>query len=176
IGDVRPAEAAVTCSASLSSLAFGSVTTSNNTAVSGTFQVTANCSGGTANEATQYCLMVVSTANGGAGANGPLFMTSGSNTLDFLLYTDFLHSAILPIGTWFQFPANLNSAGTGILTTIYGASIPAGQTGVPPGNYTSSLSVILKVGDASALGSGCTGSAWLTANLSIPVTATNTGE
>jgi spore coat protein U-like protein len=176
MGNVRTAEAAVTCSATSNSLAFGSVTTSNNTAVSGTFSVGASCSGGTANEATQYCLMIVSTANGGAGANGPLFMTSGSNTLNFLLYTDFLHSAILPIGTWFQFPANLNSAGTGILTTIYGASIPAGQTGAAPGNYTSSLSVILKVGDAGALNSNCTGTAWLTSNLTIPVSATNVAQ
>ena len=34
-----------------------------------------------ANEATQYCLMVVSSANGGAGANGPLSTTLASSVV-----------------------------------------------------------------------------------------------
>ena len=117
------------CNVTTLPVAFGTidVTTASNTDATGSFTVV--CTNGTAWTAA-------ADAGDGTGAStAARKMTSGSDLLNYSLYTDTDRSVNF-VG------ATGTGSGAGQLNTIYGR-VPSGQTSVPTGSYVDSVVVSL---------------------------------
>jgi spore coat protein U-like protein len=123
------------CTVSTTAVAFGNVDVTSGQAVPGTGDISVTCTSGTAWTAA---------ADAGAGAGADLAirkMSDGSNLLDYRLFTDPARSQIWGDGIEAA-TATFASTGTGTAQskTVYGL-IPAGQTGVPAGEYADTVQV-----------------------------------
>lgn len=168
--------AAQTCTASATTLAFGTINTVYNRTYDTTSTVTVTCSG-TATTQIRLCPYIAS-GSGGASANGPRQMSSGVNKLNFDIYTDQNHSQ-----RWANDQATganpetlITTAASGpasTIITLYG-QIAAAQTGAAVGSYTSSFSSPTKVtyGYASSY-SSCSASGAKQTSFSFQATANN---
>ena len=140
-----PAEAALSCAFTMTTVAFGTIDVTLSTTFSTTGTFSATCSGGSANASIRIC---TSFGNGSGGISGtaPRLMANGSNTLAYNLYQDSAHATIWGAwpsgsgGTGAELDITLNSSGAGSGTkTVYGM-VNAPQTGVAPASYSSSFS------------------------------------
>jgi len=152
----RPARA-VFCTLTAPSVSFGGINTSNgqNYGVAASYGV--SCSSGSANESMIACLYNWGSTNGGAGTNGPWYMENGSNILNYNIYANSGYSQVVGSGGFVYSTFSLNGAGTGSTTLTLYFQVPSGQTTVPPGNYTNTTSVLLKLGDLATLTTSCSG-------------------
>ncbi|MBV9883503.1 MAG: spore coat protein U domain-containing protein [Sphingomonadaceae bacterium] len=123
------------CTVSTSPVAFGNVDVTSGQAVQGTGSVSVTCTNGTAWTAA---------ADAGAGSGADLAtrkMANGADLLNYGLFTDAARTQ--PWGDGVEGATALFS-GTGTGTpqtdTVYGL-IPAGQTGVPAGDYADTVQV-----------------------------------
>jgi spore coat protein U-like protein len=122
------------CTISTSPVAFGSVNTLSGSAVDASGGLSITCTNGTPWSAT---------AGTGAGTGATFAsrkMGSGSNLLNYSLYTDAGRSSVWGDGTGTT--VAIGSSGTGATQsfTIYGR-VPAGQTSAPAGSYADTVSV-----------------------------------
>jgi len=172
-----PSTAAITCTASMTNIGFGSVNVLPGTVIDTTGTLTITCSGATANTTYRFCTDVGT----GADASGnQRRMASGTNRLNFDLYKDAARSQ-----EWGNYASNylgggsqndFTSNGSGNISgtvTIY-ARIAASQQTAIPGSYSETMSSGASQRlhyNALASGGNCSvGSS--TANFSFTVTAT----
>ena len=121
------------CAVSTTAVAFGNVDVTLNSNVDGTGAISVTCTNGTAWTAK---------ANAGAGTGASLAvrkMTSGSNLLDYALYTDSARTTVWGDGVT---TSTITGTGTGAAQarTIYGR-VPSGQTTKPVGSYADTVTV-----------------------------------
>jgi spore coat protein U domain-containing protein, fimbrial subunit CupE1/2/3/6 len=142
----RPAQAALSCTFTMTTVAFGTVDVTLGTTFSTTGTFSANCSGGSANASIRICISFGAGSGGISGSGAPRFMTNGTNTLSYNLYQDSAQTTVWgpwPSGTGgsgAELDITLNSSGAGSGTkTVYG-QVSASQPGVVPASYTSSFS------------------------------------
>jgi spore coat protein U-like protein len=122
------------CTVSTSSVAFGSVNTIAGTNVDASGGISVTCTNGTGWAAS-------AGAGAGTGATAASRkMASGSNLLNYSLYTDSGRNTVWGDGTGTT--ALLSSTGTGTAqsTTVYGR-VFSGQTGAPAGSYADTVAV-----------------------------------
>jgi spore coat protein U-like protein len=170
----QPAKAQMTCSfLPYSPESFGTINTTSGASYSVSSYVGVGCTGGSVGQQMIECVQIVSSSNGSGGSNGPLYMASGSNILNYYAYKDAAHTQIWPLGTWVAVSFTLDSTGGGQAIDNPQLLVPAGQTLVPSGSYSTSLSLNMKVGTSASLGTGCTGSYVLSQAASVTITATN---
>ncbi|HEY5723495.1 MAG TPA: spore coat U domain-containing protein [Allosphingosinicella sp.] len=123
------------CTVSTSAVAFGNVDVTSGQSVQGTGSVSVTCTNGTAWTAA---------ADAGAGSGADLAirkMANGANLLNYSLFTDSARTQLW--GDGFEgATATFSDTGTGTAQakTVYGL-IPAGQTGVPAGEYADTVQV-----------------------------------
>lgn len=123
------------CTVSTSAVAFGDVDVTSGQAVQGTGSVTVTCTNGTAWTAA---------ADAGAGSGADLAsrkMANGADLLNYSLFTDSARTQLWGDGVEGA-TATFSDTGTGTAQTktVYGL-IPAGQTGVPAGEYADTVQV-----------------------------------
>jgi spore coat protein U-like protein len=129
------ADVADTCVLTTSPIAFGTVDVTSGANTDATGGIAVTCTNGTAWSAS---------ADAGLGSGATLSlrkMTSGSDLLDYALYTDTGHSSVWGDGVGGT-TALISDTGTGTSQskTIYGR-VPSGQTSVPVGNYADTVAV-----------------------------------
>ena len=122
------------CTVSTSALDFGDVDPLSGSNIDGTGGIVVTCTSGTA-----------WTASAGIGSgSGASFtsrrMSAGSNLLNYNLYTNSSRSSVWGDGT--ASTATIGGTGNGSAqnSTVYGR-IASGQTSVPPGSYSDTVSV-----------------------------------
>lgn len=128
------ATVAANCTISTTALDFGSIDTLSATAVLGTGGVEIACTNGSSWTAT-------ADVGGGSGATfATRRMTSGTDTLNYSLFTDSARTIVWGDGS--SSTGVIASTGTGAAQniTIYGR-IPGSQTGVPAGDYSDTVAV-----------------------------------
>jgi spore coat protein U-like protein len=123
------------CTVSTGAVAFGSVNTlgGNHDA---TGSVTVNCTNGAAWSAA---------ANQGSGTGATLSnrrMTFGANTLTYRLFTDAGRTSIWGDGSTGTAAVTGTGNGAAQVFTVYGR-VPSGQTSVPAGSYSDTVSVTI---------------------------------
>jgi spore coat protein U-like protein len=123
------------CTVSTAAVAFGDVDVTSGQAVQGTGSVSVTCTNGTPWTAV---------ADAGAGTGADLStrkMASGANLLNYSLFTDSARTQVWGDGVSGA-TATLSDTGTGTAQTktVYGV-IPAGQTGIPAGDYADTVQV-----------------------------------
>lgn len=123
------------CSVSTTAVSFGSVNVLSGTNVDATGGISVTCTSGTAWAAS-------ANEGGGTGATiNDRKMTSGSNLLSYDLYTDSARTTIWGDGTTGN-GSTITGTGSGSAqaSTIY-ARVPSGQSSVPAGSYSDSVTV-----------------------------------
>ena len=123
------------CAVTTSPIAFGNIDVTTSANVDGTGGISVTCTNGTAWTAT---------ADAGTGSGATLAvrkLTSGSDLLNYALYTDSGHTTAWGDGVGGT-TATITDTGTGTTQskTIYGR-VPTGQTGAPAGSYSDSVTV-----------------------------------
>lgn len=145
--------AGVVCTASVASVAFGSITASAGGQTSAL--VTYSCSGGSANTNVRGCLALGPGSGGAAGGNSPRYMRRADNVLlNFNLRTS-ANGAIwstTPVITAIPLGAN----GTGTATATIFADVPPSQTTVQSGSYASTFTGASDVLFSYGPGGSCT--------------------
>lgn len=134
-----PAWAALSCSASVSSVAFGSITVRDGTADQTTGTVTYACTGGTPSAAISACLALGAGSGGAAGGNSPRYMRRADNTP--LSYE--LKSLSQSGSTWGTVVTGATLDGNGAASfqeTIYAQVTPTNDSEVKGGSYSSTFS------------------------------------
>lgn len=136
------AQAATSCSATSTSVAFGTVSTSGTTDVAATFNVTCTSNAFLSNVKVRMCLNIGDGNSGGGNFNPRRMLNGFSDALQFQLYTDPARSQIWgalgnptvpnPAGQDFDFNAGFGGSQT-VPVTIYGR-VPT-QTLIA-GNYS----------------------------------------
>ncbi|MFN3944106.1 MAG: spore coat U domain-containing protein [Allosphingosinicella sp.] len=131
-----PVSATVTanCTITTSAVSFGSVNTLSGSNVDGTGGITVTCTNGTSWSAS---------AGAGSGTGATLAsrrMTSGSNLLNYNLFTDAARTSIWGNGTSSTVALTGTGSGTAQNLTIYGR-VASGQTSAPAGSYADTVSV-----------------------------------
>ena len=129
------ATATANCTVSTAAVAFGNVDVTAGQAAQGTGSVIVTCTNGTAWSAA---------ADAGAGTGASLSnrkMTSGANLLGYGLFTDAGHTQVWGDGVGGSTALfSGTGSGTAQTKTVYGL-IPAGQSGVPAGDYADTVQV-----------------------------------
>ncbi len=145
---------AQTCNFSITSLNFGNIDVTQNTAATTSGTYTATCSG--LLTATRTCPNV-DAGTGGSSSGSPRYMLSGANQLAFNLFSDASYATIWGSYLWgFPYTAPPTDISTILLgngstqRTMY-ARIPSGQQTVPPGTYTTSFAGNTKITYAAYL-------------------------
>lgn len=135
---------AQSCSFSTSNMNFGAVDTLSGSQVNSTATINVNCSG----LALQRILLCPNLAAGSGGASSATArqMVSGTNVLNYQLYSDTARSLIWGSYSWAYaarapaYALTLNALGSGSGTiTIYGAVLSSQPTAIP-GTYLSTFS------------------------------------
>ena len=124
------AQGAVLCTTSATTVAFGTVAFS---AVNSTGTVTVNCIGSAS--------FTVALSTGGSGSFSPRNMGSGTNRLQYNLYTDSAHTQVWGDGTSGTVTNNSSFGllGGTVTFTSFG-QVPA-QSAPAPGTYTDTITV-----------------------------------
>jgi spore coat protein U-like protein len=125
------------CTVSTTTVAFGNVDVTSGSAVNSTGGISVTCTNGTAWAAS---------ANAGAGTGASLAtrkMANGANLLNYVLYTDSARTTVWGDGAGGT-TATLSDTGSGSAQakTIY-ATVPAGQTSLPAGSYSDTVTVTI---------------------------------
>lgn len=134
-----PSRAAMSCTATIGDLDFGSIDVLANTAVSSFSNVSISCSGATPNTTYRFC------GNAAAGPDyttGQRNMASSANLLKFGLYVD--SGRTVPYGNYvdpifgggYQFDLTSNGSGQIAVSGAMYGSVPANQTTAIPGSYS----------------------------------------
>jgi len=138
------AYANMSCSFSVSDIDFGDVDLAANTAFTVTGTLTASCTDGPDGELFTMCVHLDDGA-GGSGSGGVRYMLNGADQLQFNMYKEASHSTIWGSLNWSHAPTPFRwqptTTGSGNFngsTTIY-AKIPAGQTTLPTGLFSSAF-------------------------------------
>ena len=122
------------CTVSTSEIAFGDVNTLSGSDVDGSGGITVTCTNGTDWEAT-------AGVGGGSGASyANRRLSAGAELLNYNLYTDAARTSVWGDGSGTTVTIADTGTGTAQNVTIYGR-VGSGQTGVPAGDYTDSVSV-----------------------------------
>jgi len=157
------AQAALSCSVSAPTMDFGTLSTVPFPQTDTTPSLTINCTGGTAGATVRMCVGI--DAGTGLGSASPSrFMGSGTNSIEYQIYSDAAHSVVWGNTTFsggMQEPLPslvLDSSGNGSISRpIYGRiPNPPAQT-KPVGTYTSTLQLTAKTpsgGSPCSSGSG----------------------
>jgi spore coat protein U-like protein len=122
------------CAVSTSPIAFGNINVTSNSNVDAAGSLSVTCTNGTPWSAA-------ADAGSGSGADLSLRkMTSGSNLLNYVLYTDSNRTSLWGDGV--EGTSTVDGTGSGIAQSrsIYGR-VPAGQTGVLAGDYADTVTV-----------------------------------
>ena len=122
------------CNVSTVAVAFGNVDVTNGQDVPGTGSFSVTCTNGTGWTAS---------ADSGAGTGASLAvrkMSSGSNLLNYALFTDSQRTALWGDGATGSSTFGGTGSGVAQANTIYGL-VPGGQTGVPAGSYADTVVV-----------------------------------
>jgi spore coat protein U-like protein len=172
-----PATAAISCTASMTNIVFGSVNVLPGAVIDTTGTLTITCSGATANTAYRFCTDI---RTGPDASGNQRRMASGTNFLNFDLYKDAARTQewgnyannYLGGGSQNDFTSN-GSGNISSTVTVY-ARIAASQQTAIPGSYSETMSSgtsqRMHYG-ALASGGNCSVGA-STANFSFTVTAT----
>ena len=135
---------ALSCSFSITDVAFGNVDLSSGQYVDTTAVLTATCTGNP-NQNVRVCPNIAE-GSGGNGANGnPRYMLQGSNALAFQLYSDAARTTVWGSWLWAYPPRppditfQLDGSGNGSTNQIVYARILANQGSLPGGVYSSSF-------------------------------------
>ncbi|WP_277185217.1 spore coat U domain-containing protein [Caballeronia sp. BR00000012568055] len=163
------------CSATSTGLAFGSFSPISTAAtVSGTIAI--KCTGLLAK--ARVCISIGPGV--GQTSYSPRYMTSGTNTLQYNLYTDsagtnIVGSTLAPAGfpaAAFDLPVTAGKIDTTV--TVYG-KLMSPQTGAVPGSYSASFGASAAIGLQTTVSTGtlldCLAIPLLTGSFSFPVTA-----
>lgn len=123
-----------TCSVSTTAVGFGNVDVVSVTNTDATGGLSVTCTSGTAWSAS-------ANAGSGSGANLTVRkMTSGTNLLNYALYTDAARTIIWGDGGGSTGMISGTGTGAAQASTIYGR-VPSGQSTVPPGSYADTVTV-----------------------------------
>jgi spore coat protein U-like protein len=172
-----PATAAISCTASMTNIVFGSVNVLPGTVIVTTGTLTITCSGATANTTYRFCTDI---GTGPDASGNQRRMASGTNRLNFDLYKDAAHTLewgnyannYLGGGSQNDFISNGSGNVSGTVT-VY-AQIAASQQTAIPGSYSEAMNSGASQRmhyNALASGGNCSvGTS--TANFSFTVTAT----
>ncbi len=137
---------ALSCSFSVSDMAFGTVDLTSGQAADSTATLSVSCSGA-ASRVARVCPNLGSGGGGDTGNGSPRKLLNGANALLFTFYTDASRTIVWGSFVWpwtAQFPAPtldmaLGSTGRAAQTyTIFGRVLPS-QSTAPSGAYTSSF-------------------------------------
>lgn len=123
------------CAVTTTAVGFGNINVTLNANTDSTGGISVTCTNGTAWTAK-------ANAGGGTGATiNARLMTSGSNLLEYDLYTETTRTTIWGDGTTGN-GSTITGTGTGNAqaTTIY-ARVPSGQTTKPAGSYSDTVTV-----------------------------------
>ena len=122
------------CTVSTTALSFGSVNPIGGSNVDGAGGITVTCTNGTAWTAA------AGIGSGSGASFASRRMTAGSDLLNYNLYTNAGRTTVWGDGSGST--ATVGSTGTGAAqnVTIYGR-VGSGQTSVPPGSYSDTVSV-----------------------------------
>ncbi len=139
-GVARPATAAMSCSASISDINFGSFDVLPGTEVDSTGSGILTCSGAAPNTTYRFCLDI---RKGPDASGNQRYMSNGSQLLPFNLYADAAHTQ--PAGNWVDpylgggIQLDIPSNGSGNIyaagTFLY-ADVPGGQQAAVPSAYS----------------------------------------
>lgn len=137
-----PAQAQ-SCTASISTLNFGTIDLTANAAFDTTATFSVSCSG-TVGQTVRVCANILDGDGGAAGTGDPRYLKSGTNLISYNLFQDGGHSSVWGNYTngygAFQTDIVLGALGTGNASqTVYGR-IYLGQQTKPSGTYTSAFS------------------------------------
>jgi spore coat protein U-like protein len=170
-----PAKAALTCPFTTTNPSdFGTIDTTSGSNYTASINVGVTCSNGTPGDLQVLCVQVLSTSNGNGGSSGPLYMSNGSNTLSFYAYQNSSRTTAWPLGTWIGYPFTLDPiAGGGSGSETVYLKIPSGQATVPPGGYSTTMTINMKVGDGLNF-SDCSGTPQFTQSAAVTIKATDT--
>lgn len=130
------------CNFSIDNLNFGNIDVTANTSAttSGTYSASCNL---IVLPALRTCPNVGAGTSGGDASGDPRYLTSGSNQLQYNLYSDVGHTTVWGSRLWAGSapPTDITTVmlTTGSTSRTMFARIPAGQQAVPPGTYTSSF-------------------------------------
>ena len=133
---------AQSCNFTITSINFGDIDVTTNTAFTGTAIYTATCSA--LASATRTCPSI-GDGTGGSSSGSPRHLVNGSNQLAFNLFSDGSYSTIWGSYVWANpyTPPSVDIAtillGNGSATATVYARIPAGQQTLPAGLYSSSF-------------------------------------
>jgi spore coat protein U-like protein len=141
------AEAALSCTFTISNVAFGTIDLTANTVFDTTATFSANCSGGTANSTARVCPNFGSGTGGAASSGSIRIMLNGATQLQYNLFQDSARTTVWGSYLW-AWPTvtpptiniSLNSSGAGSATQTIYARVFAAQQAVPPATYTSTFS------------------------------------
>jgi spore coat protein U-like protein len=135
-----PARAQLSCFAGVSNLAFGTVDVLSGLADDSAGTITTGCTGIPNNVTVLVCYR----ANNGTYplSGGQRQMGSGANRLLFQMYQDAARTIVWDSSTTGQIGVVLTSANPTATTPFYG-QVPGAQQIVPPGSYTSNVTVSL---------------------------------
>jgi spore coat protein U-like protein len=174
---VTPAVAAISCTVTMTNIAFGSVSVLSGASVNTTGTETITCSGATANTTYRFCTNIRS----GSDASGnQRRMVSGTNFLNFDLYKDTARTQewgnytnnFLGGGSQNDFTSN-GSGNISANITVF-ARLAGSQQTAPPGSYSESMSAggsnSLQYGSTTSAGNCPVGAS--TSQYSFTVTAT----
>jgi spore coat protein U-like protein len=172
-----PATAAISCTASMTNIVFGSVNALPGTVIDTTGTLTITCSGATANTTYRFCTDI---RTGTDASGNQRRMASGTNFLNFDLYKDAARTSewgnyannYLGGGSQNDFTSN-GSGNVSATVTVY-ARIAASQQTAIPGSYSETMSSgtsqRMHYGALASGGNCSVGTS--TANFSFTVTAT----
>ncbi|HET7306404.1 MAG TPA: spore coat U domain-containing protein [Gammaproteobacteria bacterium] len=122
------------CQVAAANLSFGNVDPLSATATDATSDITVTCSKGTA-----YTVGLNAGATTGATTTTRQMLDSNSDAMNYGLYTDSAHAT-----NWDDIGGTKTQAGTGTgsaqTLTVYG-EVPTGQTALPPGAYSDTVTV-----------------------------------
>jgi spore coat protein U-like protein len=140
---VMPARAQV-CTASISSINFGSIAPATSSSANALGTVTVSCTPAALNPPVRVCINI-GTGSGGTSF-APRLASSGTSTLQYNLYSNSAGSIVWGSRTSTSYPAvpidltfPLGQASVNATVTIYG-SVAAGQTSLSAGTYLSTFS------------------------------------
>lgn len=161
------AAAALSCSASVTAVAFGSITVRDAGADQTTGTVTFDCTGGTPSASANVCLNLGAGSGGAAGGNSPRYMRRSDNLpLDYTLRRSGYGGT-----TWNNesFTQALNASGAANFTATIYAEVTSSGAAVNGGSYSSTFSG----SDAAfSYGEGSCGTSGVSPNFTVSGTVT----
>lgn len=149
LASVRTAQAAVSCSFSMTNVNLGTVDpaalgSSSNVFTTGTFS--SSCTGGAAGQQILVCGSLFAGSGNAAASGSPRYMLNGITRLNYNLYQNSAYSSVWGGLAWrsnqipLQRVITLTASGVGSDNFTVYARIFTNQTTVPPGTYTDTFS------------------------------------